>query len=133
MTPFGERVRELRKQRGIRLKDMARDLQISPAYLSALEHGHRGKPTKSLVIQICTYFNIIWEEAEDLERRAELSDPRVTVNTAGLSPRATLLANKLARHVGDLPEATIDAMLAILDAGIGVDDARRLEADARAS
>ncbi|HSR55325.1 MAG TPA: helix-turn-helix transcriptional regulator, partial [Alphaproteobacteria bacterium] len=44
MTPFGAKVRELRRQRGVTLKRMAEDLQLSPAYLSALEHGHRGRP-----------------------------------------------------------------------------------------
>ena len=44
MTPFGARVRELRAAKGIQLKDMAQDLQVSSAYLSALEHGKRGRP-----------------------------------------------------------------------------------------
>jgi len=42
MTPFGQKVRNLRDQRGITLKKMATDLHVSSAYLSALEHGHRG-------------------------------------------------------------------------------------------
>ena len=44
MTPFGQRLRELRRQRGIAQKDMAAALGVSAAYLSALEHGHRGQP-----------------------------------------------------------------------------------------
>ena len=36
MTPFGERLRELRQERGIAQKDMARALGVSAAYLSAL-------------------------------------------------------------------------------------------------
>ena len=43
MTPFGERVRALREKRGVSQKQMAKKLAISPAYLSALEHGHRGR------------------------------------------------------------------------------------------
>ena len=42
MTPFGERVRDLRAEVGVTLKQMALALEVSPAYLSALEHGHRG-------------------------------------------------------------------------------------------
>src|SRR5687768_4485645 len=45
MTPFGERVRRLRRERGLLLKDMAAHLGVSSAYLSALERGERGKPT----------------------------------------------------------------------------------------
>jgi transcriptional regulator with XRE-family HTH domain len=116
MTPFGERVRALRDAKGVTLKQMATDLHISSAYLSALEHGKRGQPSAQLVRQICAYFGIIWDEAEELERLAALSHPRVTVDTAGLSPKATEFANRLAERIHDLNDGIIDGMLAILDA-----------------
>ncbi len=115
MTPFGERVRALRRQHGVTLKKMAADLQISEAYLSALEHGKRGRPTPVLVRQICGYFNIIWDEAEEIERLARISHPKVVVDTAGLSPKATELSNKLADRIGDLDEPALDALLQRLD------------------
>jgi transcriptional regulator with XRE-family HTH domain len=102
MTPLGARLRAMRAERGISLKDMARALDVSSAYLSALEHGRRGTPTFALLQKIIHYFNVIWDEAEDLQRLAELSDPRVTVDTGGLSPEATELANRLARDIGRL-------------------------------
>lgn len=111
MTPFGAKLRELRKARGITLKEMAESLEISSAYLSALEHGKRGKPSPMLVRQICTFFTIIWDEAEELERLARVSHPRVAVDTAGLSPRATELANLLAERIGDLSEDELAALL----------------------
>ena len=43
MTPFGRRVRELRAERNITQKQMAADLGVSAAYLSALEKGNRGE------------------------------------------------------------------------------------------
>ena len=46
MTPFGLRVRELRTAKGVTLKEMAAALDVSSAYLSALEHGRRGRPTR---------------------------------------------------------------------------------------
>jgi len=116
MTPFGARVRALRRAQGVTLKKMAADLQISEAYLSALEHGRRGRPTQNLVRQICGYFNIIWDEAEALENLARLSHPRVVVDTAGLSPKATELANRLAEEIGGLDEEALDALLGALDA-----------------
>lgn len=112
MTPFGAKLRELRKSRGITLKEMAASLEISSAYLSALEHGKRGKPSPMLVRQICTFFTIIWDEAEELERLARVSHPRVAVDTAGLSPRATELANLLAERIGDLDEDELAGLLA---------------------
>ncbi len=112
MTPFGEKMRELRAARGLALKDMAAGLDVSPAYLSALEHGQRGRPNRRFVHRVCQYLGIIWDEAEDLQRLADLSHPRVTVDTAGLSPRATELANLLAEKIKDLPEDAVERMLA---------------------
>jgi transcriptional regulator with XRE-family HTH domain len=102
MTPLGARLRQMREERGVSLKDMAQALRVSSAYLSALEHGKRGKPTWALLQRIITYFNVIWDEAEELQRLAELSDPKVTIDTAGMTPGATELANRLARDISRL-------------------------------
>ena len=112
MTPFGAKLRQLRADRDITLKQMAEGLQISAAFLSALEHGKRGRPSPILVRQICGFFHIIWDEAEELERLARISHPRAVVDTAGLSPKATELANTLAERIGDLDETELDALLA---------------------
>ena len=95
---------------------MAEALQVSAAYLSALEHGRRGRPTAGLVHQICDLFGLIWDDAEELARLARLSHPRVVVDTAGLDPARTELANRLAREIARLPDEAVRAMLATLDA-----------------
>jgi transcriptional regulator with XRE-family HTH domain len=102
MTPLGARLRAMRAERGITLKQMALALNVSSAYLSALEHGRRGKPTWYLLQRIIAYFNVIWDEAEDLQRLAEVSDPKIAIDTAGLAPEATELANLLAREIANL-------------------------------
>jgi len=43
-----------------------------------------------------------------------LSHPRVVIDTAGLSPRATLLANRLSRRIGALDEAQLERLLKLL-------------------
>ena len=115
MTPFGERVRQLRRERGRMLKDMAAHLGVSSAYLSALERGERGKPTWTLLQGVLHYFHIICDEADELTRLADLSDPRVKIDTASADPRATLLANRLAREIRGLSAEELEAMLGILD------------------
>lgn len=115
MTPFGKKLRELRAARGIALKAMAHEIGVSPAYLSALEHGHRGKPTWYLVQRIIAFFNVIWDEAEELERLAEISDPKVTLNTAGLSPVVTQAANIFAKKIPMLTEEDAQQLISILD------------------
>ncbi len=117
MTPFGERVRQLRAGKGIALKRMAADLHVSAAYLSALEHGNRGRPAPGLVMQIAGYLGCIWDEAEDLKALAELSHPRVVLDTAGVSASRTELANRLAASIRDLPEETILHLLDVVKGG----------------
>lgn len=116
MTPFGARLRRLRAERGVTLKQLAAALQVSSAYLSALEHGRRGAPSPGLVHQVCEFFGLIWDEAEDLARLARLSHPRVTVVTTGLTPEQTALANRLSQAIHRLPPETVAAMHALLDA-----------------
>jgi transcriptional regulator with XRE-family HTH domain len=112
MTPFGKKLRDMRRLKGVTLTEMAVALEVSPAYLSALEHGRRGRPSLLLQHKICAYFNNIWDEAEALHRLARISHPRVTVDTSGLSPEATELANLLAECIADLPPDVIARMLA---------------------
>jgi transcriptional regulator with XRE-family HTH domain len=116
VTPFGERLRHLRAARGMTQAAMAEALQVSAAYLSALEHGRRGKPTAGLIHQICDLFGLIWDDAEELSRLARVSHPRVVVDTAGLDAARTELANRLSREIGRLPDETIRAMLDALNA-----------------
>jgi transcriptional regulator with XRE-family HTH domain len=115
MTPFGEKLRNLRQERGVTLKDMAAALNVSSAYLSALEHGKRGRPSWHVLQGVLAYFNIIWDEAEELVKLARISHPRITIDTQGLSPRATELANRLSKDIARLDEGQILKLLAALD------------------
>ncbi|MDN2566413.1 helix-turn-helix domain-containing protein [Aquibium sp. A9E412] len=118
MTPFGERVRQLRRERGISQQAMAEALGVSAGYLSALEHGRRSPPNWAMVQKVIGFFNVIWDEAEELERLARVSHPRVAVDTAGLSPRATALANRLAETVGELDETALERLTEQLETAL---------------
>lgn len=116
LTPFGLRIRQLRRRQGVSQKRMAADLQISAAYLSALERGRRGRPSPVLVDQICGYFNIIWDEADALRRLGRLSHPRIVIDTSETGPEATELANRLAEGINEMPLARVKQMLAVMAA-----------------
>jgi hypothetical protein len=66
------------------------------------------------VHEICQFFNLVWDEADELQRLARISHPRVTVDTSGLSPEATELANELAQRIRKLPTEKVKALLAAL-------------------
>jgi len=99
MTPFGRRVRELRSVKGVSQKELAAALGVSAAWLSALETGRRGRPTWDFIQRIIAYFNVIWDEADELLDLARLSHPRIVVDTSGLSPEATEFANLVSERV----------------------------------
>ena len=115
MTPFGDIMRKLRAERGITLKDMADGIGVSSAYLSALEHGKRGRPGWHLIQRILAFFNIIWDDAEEVVRLARISHPRIAIDTSGLSPKATELANRLADEIGRLDPSTLEDILNVLE------------------
>ncbi|MFM8747656.1 MAG: helix-turn-helix domain-containing protein [Aestuariivirga sp.] len=114
MTPFGERMRKLRAERAVTLKEMADAIGVSPAYLSALEHGKRGRPGWHLIQRILSFFNIIWDDADEVMRLARISHPRVTIDTSGLNSKATELANLLADDIAKLDAAALDELLQVL-------------------
>ena len=118
MTPFGLKVRELRRRKGVSQKEMAAALGVSAAYLSALEHGRRGVPTWALTQKIIGYFNVIWDDAEEVQRLAEGSHPRVVIDTAGLSPAATELANLLAEKIAGLGEQELGDLIGFLNGSV---------------
>jgi transcriptional regulator with XRE-family HTH domain len=99
VTPFGRRVRELRAAKGVSQKEMAAALEVSAAWLSALENGRRGRPTWDFIQRIIAYFNVIWDDADELLDLARISHPRIVVDTAGLAPEATEFANLVAERI----------------------------------
>ena len=118
MTPFGQKIRQIRRTKNVSLKEMAEGVGVSSAYLSALEHGKRGTPTWAMVQRIIAYFNIIWDEAEELQRLAEISNPRIVVDTAGLDPKATELANRLSTDIGRVDVTVLEDLILMLAKGV---------------
>jgi transcriptional regulator with XRE-family HTH domain len=115
MTPFGEALRRLRAERGVTQRQMAAAMGVSPAYLSALEHGKRSEPSWEFVQRAIGYFNIIWDEAEELQMLGSLSRPKVTIDTSGLAPKATEIANRLATVIARLDEPTLEEIGNLID------------------
>ncbi len=114
MTPFGEAVRRLRTVKGVTQKQMAEAIGVSPAYLSALEHGRRSAPSFDFIQRVAGYFNIIWDDVEELLSAGAMSHPRIVIDTSGLGPDYTAFANRLSRHIRKLDQASLKEMSDIL-------------------
>jgi len=108
-------IREMRARRGIAQKDMAgRHLAFQQLILSALEHGRRGAPSFELVQRVITYFNIIWDDADEMMRLAGISHPRAVIDTGSLSPEPTLFANELAASIHYLDGHSLKQIMNIM-------------------
>ena len=104
MTPFGIKLKHIREQRHKSLKDLSKALKVSIAYVSMLENGKRGRPADGLIELICTYFNLSWEEADELKFLAKHSDINTKMNSEKLSLNATMLTNVLKNNIKWLTE-----------------------------
>jgi len=71
-------------------------------------------PTWAFVQKIIGYFNVIWDDAEEVQRLAESSHPRVVIDTSGMPPAATELANLLAARISGLTDEELAELLSVL-------------------
>ena len=99
MTPFGLKLRSLRKNKNISITELSKILKVSTPYLSMLENGKRGKPPNGMVELICAYFGLIWDDAEEVKNLAKISDINVQINTNRLGVNATMLTNVLKNNI----------------------------------
>jgi len=115
MTPFGERMRELRAARGLTQQQQADQLGVSKAYISALETGARGHPSAPFVDQICAWLGLIWDDAEELKALAVMSHPKPVIDASRSHAAAVELANLVATHIGSLDAAACRRLITALE------------------
>ena len=102
MTKFGIFVRKLRLDKGIRLRDMAKDLGISPAYLSAMETGHKDIPD-SLADKISSVYNLSIEQIKELKHSIILSKQKICITTGQIAWKNEIVS-KLREKLDNLSE-----------------------------
>ena len=114
MTPFGERMRDLRAARGLTQQQQADQLGVSKAYVSALENGARGRPSAPFVDQICAWLGLIWDDAEELKALAAMSHPKPTIDASRSHAAAVELANLVALHISALDAAACRRLIEVI-------------------
>ena len=111
MTPFGIKLKYIRTEKHKSLKDVSKALKVSAAYVSMLENGKRGRPADGLIELICSYFNLSWEESDELKFLAKHSDINTKMNSEKLSLNATLLTNVLKNNIKWLTEEQLEKLI----------------------
>ena len=119
MTPFGEKMQQLRASRGLTQQQQAAALGVSKAYISALENGARGRPSGALVDQICVWLGLIWDDAEELKSLAAMSHPKPTIDATRCDAMAVKLANLVAGNIRNLDSSACARIIDVIENEIG--------------
>ncbi|SFM55988.1 helix-turn-helix domain-containing protein [Nitrosomonas communis] len=88
LTDFGKTVRKARLDAGETLLTMAKSLNVSAAFLSAMETG-RKKISEEWVNKICLFFNERGIDVEKLRVYADISNKSVSID--GCDPDTQIL------------------------------------------
>ena len=99
--PFGTRVRELRKQRGMTLANLASNAQVSKGYLSRLETGAVLAPLDDVVSRLATALGISVERlSRALDAPADYGPLQPRVNAPITSPQRRPRSDQTGERAG---------------------------------
>lgn len=116
LTEFGKFCRKLRIDRGELLKDMAGKLNVTSAYLSAVEVGKRNIP-ESWMDEITSLYTLNESEKSNLMTAADQSARQVKIELDGQSPMHRQVAMVFARKLNELDEDSLRVMFKHLNKG----------------
>lgn len=114
LTNFGKQLRTLRIERDKRLKDMAEELNVTVAYLSAVENGNRAVPDSWIGI-IADRYGLTDREIVSLQKAAYENKSDIKINIANADSREKDLALSFARKFKTLSFEQVDELKKILD------------------
>ncbi|MBQ6907175.1 MAG: helix-turn-helix transcriptional regulator [Clostridia bacterium] len=113
LTDFGRFLRKIRIDYGEILKDMADKLNVSAAYLSAVEMGKRNIP-EQWVDKISQLYNLSEEEKSNLKNVADSSAKSITLSFENISNSRKETAILFAREFENVDAETLDKIKKLL-------------------
>lgn len=113
LTDFGRFLRKIRIDCGEILKDMAEKLNVSAAYLSAVEMGKRNIP-EQWVNKISELYALSDEEKEKLNSAADNSAKSITLNFENIGNVQKETAILFAREFENVDTETLDKIKKLL-------------------
>ena len=112
LTPYGKGIRKHRIDRGMTLREMATELGVTPAFLSAVETGRRSVPD-GMLTKISKLLNLDMAERAELEALADASRSQIKVSFKESGDQE--VAAMFARRFGSLNDDDKAAIKAILE------------------
>lgn len=116
MTPFGEYLEQLRRSRYLQQKQLADIMGINPCYVSSLEKGRKGPPSKPVLEQLIEKLDLSQEEEDGLWKSVELSDLSLKL-PINMSKQEFEFLHELRRSLGRLSQNQLVIMQTALKMG----------------
>lgn len=115
LSQYGREVRKLRVDKDMNLRQMAEALDVSSAYLSAIEKGDKPVP-KHFPQKVVEALGLALDgkELRLLEEAVILDRGYVTVDIAKASPQAQTVAMRFANALGALTDVQLDAVMMVI-------------------
>lgn len=108
---LGVQLKELRKAKGERLLDMADNLEVSVAFVSAVENGKKSPP-ETFIEKVVSLYDLSVAEAESLRRAADVSREHFSIRPETDLAKET--AGLMARKVNSLSPSDLSEIMKIL-------------------
>ncbi len=116
VSEFGKVMREIRASTGDSLRDLAVKLEVSAAFLSAMEVGKKKIPLE-YVDKICDIYNLDYATKLKLEDAANVTNHKVVLDLSGLDKEQTEASLAFARKIKtadpELVKKLLDALAEI--------------------
>ena len=112
-TKIGDFLRKLRLENQQILKDMAEILNVSSAFLSAVENGKKSMPDSWYSV-LKEKYDLSNKDMDNLRQAAMESQKAVSLNLKNASDANRQLAVSFARQFNDMDDATSQKLLRIL-------------------
>jgi len=113
ITEFAKIIRILRIDYDLLAKDMAKDLDVTPSYLSAIELGKKHISDK-FIESVVAYFQLNEEKASELRIAALSSQPFIKIDLSQASNQDRALCIKFAEKFPLLTDEQISRIKQIL-------------------
>lgn len=114
LTNLGKFLRKIRIDRGEILKDMADNLGVSSAFLSAVENGKKKMPV-SWYDKLADVYSFSDEQAEELRQAVINSSDVIELNIKGVSQANRDLALSFAREFDSIDDELAEKLFSILN------------------
>ena len=110
ITNFGKALRKIRLVRDETLYDMAKKLEITSSYLSAIECGKRNIP-EDFIDKLQEIYNFTEEELGELKSTKEETIKEVSINIENSGFTRRILALEFARSFDDIANEDAEKLL----------------------